>query len=240
MITSNLEHEIAIAPIAIPLTKEEFIQAGINPETIPIASSAHLTSDLKFCTEENKPFNETQKAHLEIEPPEQIERQESNLVIERVERITKHSNPNKTEFSSSTPLAKHSLTDPNLRELDIVDPNKTNTYLSAWFLLFFIFSILATVVSTALLYFDRDQKLYLIAPAVMLLLGCLYFIWIMNTRCCVCHQRQFTMAKNRKKQRAHYIPIIGYVIPTALHMALRGFYRCMVCGSGISLFKNKE
>ena len=233
----DLEREIAIAPIAIPLTEEEFTQAHIDPKAIPIATSAHLATDLIFCTEENKPFSENPKVQLEIKTPELIERQQSNLVIERV---VKKSHLHDTHFSSSTPLAENTLTDPNLRELDIVDPHKTNTYLSAWFFLFLIFSIIATLVSTVLLYFDREQKLYLIAPAAMLVLGCLYFLWIMNTRCCVCHQKQFTIAKNRKKQRAHYIPLLGYVFPTALHMAFRGFYRCMVCGSGISLFKNKE
>lgn len=240
MINSNLEREIAIAPIALPLTKEEFIQAGIDPESIPIATAAHLTSDLKFCTEENKPYNDIQKTRLEIKPSEKIERQEANLVIEKVEKVRKHTQLHHTQFRSSTPALKDTSTNSNSRELDIVDPHKTNTYLSAWFFLFLIFSIIATIVSITLLYFNRDQKLYLIPPAVMLLLGCLYFIWMMNTRCCVCHQKLFTIAKNRKKQRAHYIPVLGYVIPTALHMALRGFYRCMVCGSGISLFKNKE
>lgn len=227
----QLELEKNIAPFAIPLQEQELIDAKIDLADIPLATPANKADDLLICTAENRPQLEKVKPTFEETPKAVKVAKSETLVIERVK-------PNYQQFQVDQ-IAELSTQDPqkDTKSHFITDPHRFNTYFSACGLLCLTLSFISTIICVSLLLYDRSQKLYLIGPASLLLFGILYFMWIGQTRCCVCHQKQFVRGRNRKKDQAHYVKGIGYVIPTALHIIFRGFYKCMVCGSGISIFK---
>lgn len=242
---AELEKEIAIAPSAIPLQATELKNAGISLDSIPEATPAHLAKNLKVCSQENAPTSSTKIDDLDNLQPvginikNQNQQEETSFTeqyspIVRVEKKLESYDNQLSEISKMVPASEESL------KHDLTDPNRVNTYLSAWAYVLMVLSMVATLITTTLVclgVIEADKKTYLIAPAFLLFFGILYFTWIINTQCCVCHQKQFVKARNRKKHNSHYIFGLGYIFPTALHIIFKFSYRCMVCGSKISMRK---
>jgi len=76
----------------------------------------------------------------------------------------------------------------------------------------------------------------LVASAVVFLV---YLTQFSSCRCRVCGQSQFAPKKCRRHVKAHYVQGLGYIIPTALHMLLFSWFRCIFCGTSIRL-KNEK
>jgi hypothetical protein len=64
-----------------------------------------------------------------------------------------------------------------------------------------------------------------------------YLIWGIAARCRVCGQRQFAPKKCLKNRKAHHIPWIGYIFPTALHAIFYKWFYCTYCGTAVRLKK---
>ncbi len=64
-----------------------------------------------------------------------------------------------------------------------------------------------------------------------------YLFWGMSARCRVCGQRQFAPKKCLKNKKAHHIPLIGYIFPTALHAMFFKWFYCTYCGTAVRLKK---
>ncbi|MBK1854476.1 DUF4332 domain-containing protein [Verrucomicrobiaceae bacterium 5K15] len=64
-----------------------------------------------------------------------------------------------------------------------------------------------------------------------------YLFWGLSARCRICSQRQFTPKKCLKNKKAHHIPLIGYIFPTALHALFYKWFYCIYCGTAIRLKK---
>lgn len=62
-----------------------------------------------------------------------------------------------------------------------------------------------------------------------------YLFWGINARCRVCGQRQFAPKKCLKNRKAHYIPVLGYIFPTALHALFFKWFYCTYCGTAVRL-----
>ena len=64
-----------------------------------------------------------------------------------------------------------------------------------------------------------------------------YLFWGVGARCRVCGQRQFSPKKCLKNKKAHHVPVIGYIFPTALHAMFFKWFYCTYCGTAVRLKK---
>lgn len=64
-----------------------------------------------------------------------------------------------------------------------------------------------------------------------------YLFWGLSARCRVCGQRQFAPKKCLKNKKAHHIPVVGYIFPTALHAIFFKWFYCTYCGTAVRLKK---
>ncbi|BDS08531.1 hypothetical protein NT6N_35710 [Oceaniferula spumae] len=71
----------------------------------------------------------------------------------------------------------------------------------------------------------------------LLLSALCYLFWGLSARCRVCGQRQFAPKKCLKNKKAHHIPLIGYILPTAVHALFYKWFYCTYCGTAVRLKK---
>lgn len=67
-----------------------------------------------------------------------------------------------------------------------------------------------------------------------------HIIYSRITTCSVCHMRIFSFKNYGRNRAAHHLPILGYTIPTALHILLFFQYRCPACGTTQKLFARRS
>ena len=75
----------------------------------------------------------------------------------------------------------------------------------------------------------------LLVPAALPIVG---FVWLLvapGCRCRVCGQKLYLPKNCLKHRNAHKIPLIGYIVPTALHLLVFHWFRCIFCGTPIRL-----
>ncbi len=55
----DLDTELKIAPRAIPITKQDLIQGGVNIDSLLVAQAASTSNTVKVCTAENRPYKKS-------------------------------------------------------------------------------------------------------------------------------------------------------------------------------------
>ncbi len=71
-----------------------------------------------------------------------------------------------------------------------------------------------------------------LSPAGACILGILpYFIFAFRSKCCTCGLSIFSMRSYSRSKARHHFPLLGYQIPTALHILLFRKFRCPSCGT---------
>jgi len=84
--------------------------------------------------------------------------------------------------------------------------------------------------------FSWVPKWLLVFPLALPLIGIAFLILgVAGGKCRICGQRQFVPRACRKNAKAHHVPVIGYIIPTALHMLAFRWFRCTYCGTPVRL-----
>lgn len=58
--------------------------------------------------------------------------------------------------------------------------------------------------------------------------------------CPVCHIRIFRFSRYSRHRGAHYIPLLGFNMATALHLLFRAYYVCPGCGTPVKLIRSKK
>ena len=72
-------------------------------------------------------------------------------------------------------------------------------------------------------------------------LPCVPFLFFARlTTCPVCHIRIFRFSRYSRHRGAHYFPLLGYNMATALHLLFRAFYVCPGCGTPVKLIRAKK
>ena len=72
-------------------------------------------------------------------------------------------------------------------------------------------------------------------------LPCVPFLFFARlTTCPVCHIRIFRFSRYSRHRGAHYLPLLGYNMATALHLLFRAFYVCPGCGTPVKLIGAKK
>lgn len=107
----------------------------------------------------------------------------------------------------------------------------------------FLFMIPVGFASAILLMLGRDKPdtfywvpHWLIAlPIALLVLGLFYLIFSTRAKCRVCGQKLLVPRHCRKHVKAHHIPIIGYILPLALHALTYLWFRCTFCGTSLRI-----
>ena len=83
-----------------------------------------------------------------------------------------------------------------------------------------------------------NMVFWVVGLSILLLLAALsYLIWGIGASCRVCGQRIFVPKKCLKNKKAHRIPLIGYIFPTALHALVYKWFYCIYCGTAVRLKK---
>jgi hypothetical protein len=80
------------------------------------------------------------------------------------------------------------------------------------------------------------QKLWLLAvPVAFLLFGLFYLAVSRPVKCRVCGQPIYVHKACRRNPKAHHVPLLGYILPTIVHLWLFHWFRCMYCGTSVRL-----
>lgn len=94
--------------------------------------------------------------------------------------------------------------------------------------------LVSSVVPVIYILFNREQSVWgLLTPLLLLLSGLIYLALARQTGCPVCRQRQFVAKACRKHEKAHRWPVVGHMLPTAVHIVLFKWFRCIFCGTSI-------
>ncbi|MGJ8695106.1 MAG: DUF4332 domain-containing protein [Verrucomicrobiaceae bacterium] len=72
-------------------------------------------------------------------------------------------------------------------------------------------------------------------PAALVFFGLLYLMFAVPVKCRICGQPAFWPKACRRHVKAHHIPLIGYILPTSVHMIVFKWFRCIYCGTSVRL-----
>ena len=88
----------------------------------------------------------------------------------------------------------------------------------------------------SLVLIDRERYWWAVwAPLLALLALFIYFTAAQKASCPICNQKQFAPKRCLKHRNAHRWPIVGYMLPTALHAIVFKWFRCIFCGTSVRL-----
>jgi len=76
-----------------------------------------------------------------------------------------------------------------------------------------------------------------VVPALLLIFSFLYLIMVKPLKCRICGQPLLSSKKCFRHVKAHRFPLLGYILPTSLHMLLFHWFRCIYCGTSVRLKK---
>ncbi len=221
-----LEQELYIAPLAIPLSPSLLDEKGIKLDSLPVAKSISEAKNFQICEASNQTKREESTIQAKTDSNAYVNKDAGDFKVDRSPPVALKG------FTQNRKVATSKKTDEG-----IVDPKSFLTVLAAFITVLLFLSAFIGVLGVVLLIINRDQKLYLIGPGITLLMAILYLLFPFQKRCCVCHQKQFVKAQNRKKANSHYIPLLGYIIPTSFRILVRRNFYCMICNSKLRIFK---
>jgi len=96
--------------------------------------------------------------------------------------------------------------------------------------------VLAGFLLPLLLILDKEKFAWAVYAPILIIVGILiYFMFSGRATCPVCNQKQFAPKNCLKHRDAHKWPIVGYMLPTALHAAVFKWFKCIFCGTSIRL-----
>lgn len=125
----------------------------------------------------------------------------------------------------------------------VLHPHAASVRVSAFFALLVEVLLVANFIGIPWMlwheYKSGDSMLWWVVglSAGLLLSALCYLFWGISARCRVCGQRQFAPKKCLKNKKAHHIPLVGYIFPTALHALFFKWFYCTYCGTAVRLKK---
>ena len=125
----------------------------------------------------------------------------------------------------------------------VMHPNPWSVRTSAIFAVLVEIMLIANFIGIPwLLYHEyasgENMAWWVLGLASGLFLSALLYLFCgISSRCRVCGQRQFAPKKCIKNKKAHHIPLVGYIFPTALHAIFFKWFYCTYCGTAVRLKK---
>jgi len=112
------------------------------------------------------------------------------------------------------------------------DPPRVFTAAFITFVALFMFPIsIAAMIMVVLQY----STWWVVVPIVNLVFAALYLIMSSGLKCRICGQPMFMAKRCLRHDKAHRIPLIGYILPTSLHMMIFKWFHCSYCGTAVRL-----
>lgn len=116
----------------------------------------------------------------------------------------------------------------------VLHNQKTKAMIGALAFVTFWVTCWLPLIGFAMFYFDPDQFWWgQYTPAIWLFSAFCYLVFARKTNCPVCRHRQFVPKACVKHKTAHRISGLGLMLPTALHMILFRWARCIFCGTSL-------
>lgn len=252
---TRLEEYVEMVPVqvvkAIQMSPEQILKNKISvadvPEMTEFLSKDELFEEKVVTVEGSRPVN---VAVREIAPKETVapstagagndgeeERQDS-----RVEPLKSNSSLDiRKTASPELNAGKKRHSESYIRGVLHPTPGrvKIGSIFALFTLILFPLNFVACgLVLTVLSELPAETKMYFLAiPGATVVFGFLYFALSRPVKCRVCGQPVFAAKRCRRNPKAHHIPVLGYIIPTIIHMLIFHWFRCMYCGSSIRLKK---
>ena len=106
-----------------------------------------------------------------------------------------------------------------------------------WFIMVPLLIFLSFAI-TSLVLIDKDKYEWAVWAPLLGVLGIvIYFSAAQRSSCPICNQKQFSPKTCLKHKNAHHWPVLGYMLPTAVHALLFKWFRCIFCGTSVRLKK---
>lgn len=115
------------------------------------------------------------------------------------------------------------------------------TWLGAWSTLLLVADMVAFLCIPVAVFMGVPLPFDIQQCAIIALICALPWLCFVGTaRCAVCSMKAFSFRHYAHSKNAHRLPLLGIVIPTALHVAFLGWYRCPACGTPQKLFRQRR
>ncbi len=105
--------------------------------------------------------------------------------------------------------------------------------------LFFLLAkslIITAFLITPLVILDKEKFHWAVWAPLLAVIGTLILLTAaQRAQCPICNQKQFAIKKCLKHRHAHRWPIVGYMLPTALHALTFKWFKCIFCGTSVRL-----
>lgn len=112
-------------------------------------------------------------------------------------------------------------------------------YLGAWATILLVADVCAVIIIPLLIILGFDVKINIRTTGLYFAIaGALPYL-LLNTHavCSVCRIGIFSFKKYSHNRQAHWMPILGCALPTALHVAFCFWFRCPACGTPQKIFR---
>jgi len=122
----------------------------------------------------------------------------------------------------------------------VLHPQPGRVKLAA-FISFLTFLLFPTILIAAVIVIFREPlqiepSLWLLAaPGAFFFFACLYLAIARPLKCRICGQPLLSRKACFKHVKAHRLPLLGYIVPTSLHMLFFHWFRCIYCGTAVRL-----
>jgi len=255
----DIELMLAEAPIAIPLPSKALTLAKINVRNVAegtMLSACDASIEVKVTSDQaqNQEMGEKGKVPLKKTPlhtptrkvaPEQREESAQGVDKTRVRTMEKFME----EGGNVAPLT---VNKPNVSKMVLAETNKgvsresrryirgvlhnqkERAYIGSVAFLVVWVTCWLPFIGLALFFLDTEGMWWAkYSPAIWILSAFIYFAFALKVNCPVCRQRQFFPKACVKHRNAHKISGLGLMLPTAMHIFLFKWARCIFCGTSL-------
>lgn len=112
-------------------------------------------------------------------------------------------------------------------------------YLGAWATILLVLDVCAVIIIPTLIILGFELNINIKTVGIAVAAGCAlpYFCLSSKAMCSVCRIGIYSFKKYSHNRQAHWMPLLGCALPTALHVAFRFWFRCPACGTPQKLFR---
>ncbi len=100
--------------------------------------------------------------------------------------------------------------------------------------------VLFLIVTFRFLFEMEENTTLFISVGLLGLFLFLYICYARKTKCPVCNIGVYSLHNYPRNKHAHYFPLLGYTLATALHIVFFFWFRCPACGTAQKLFKRRH
>lgn len=157
---------------------------------------------------------------------------------EKGSHISPLQNASSSNITKSVKKETNAGVDPSSRRYirGVLHTDKETFRVSSVAFILFNLCMLAGIVLTPLVLVDKEKYSWAVWSPLLFVLG--IFIYLTLARkagCPICNQKQYRPKACLKHKNAHHMPILGYMLPTALHALIFKWFRCIFCGTSVRL-----